>query len=92
MKTDLGVDDYELKEWLVPLGSMPLERLAHEDLSQSYEMCAAHVFRLENGKCALITEEGCSCYSPDQAYIELFPDKTTALEAFEKWKKESQRE
>jgi hypothetical protein len=89
METTLGINKWDLEAWIVPLGSMPLERIAHEDLSRSYEMCVAHVFRLESGKYALVTEEGCSCYSSEQADIELFPDKNTALEAFEKWKKQN---
>ena len=87
MEDKLGISEWDLKAWIGTLGSVPVERLAHEDLSESYEMTVAHVFKLENKKYALITEEGCSCYESSQAEIELFPTKAAALEAFEKWKK-----
>lgn len=89
---DIGIEERELKAWIGALGSMPISRIAHKDNSRSYEMEMAHVFELENGKFALVTEEGCSCYSPEKAYIELFPDKEKALEKFSQWKATSEGE
>jgi hypothetical protein len=90
MKTDdLGVEKYEIDAWRFTLGSAPIKRVAHCDLSEPYEMREAHVFKLENGKYALVTEEGCSCYESSDADIDLFSGKKDALEAFEKWKKAS---
>lgn len=85
--SEIGIDKDEISAWIHALGSMPISRIAHEDRSQSYEMDVAHVFELENGKFALVTEEGCSCYESSDAQIELFPDKKKALKQFEKWKR-----
>lgn len=85
----LGVDDYEIKRWIITLGSMPIERVAHADFSEPYEMNMAHVFKLENGQYALVTECGCSCYDPSDAEIDLFPNKNTALLKFKEWEKQN---
>lgn len=86
---DCCIDDYELKAWIGTLGSMPVERVAHEDYSAAWEMDRAHVFRLENGQFALVTESGCSCYEPEGASIDLHPTLESAMKSFETWKKES---
>lgn len=86
---ELGIEKYELESWIHALGSMPIERILHEDLSGSYEMRRAHVFKLENGEYALVTENGCSCYSPEQAGVDLFPTLDKAKESFDKWVKEN---
>jgi hypothetical protein len=91
MENQLGIDDYEIKAWIKTLGSMPVERVAHEDLSESYEMTEAHVFKLENGQYALVTEDGCSCYSADEAEIELFPTQEKAVDKFNIWLKKNKR-
>lgn len=83
----LGIDEYEIKSWLPKLGSIPIERVAYKDMSESYEMERAHVFRLENGQFALVTESGCSCYDYEDAVIDLFPDLKSAMESFDKWVK-----
>jgi hypothetical protein len=79
------IDKYDLEAWIFRLGSTPVERVAHEDKSGSYEMNQAHVYRLENGRFALVTESGCSCYSNSDADIDLFPDQAAAMASFEKW-------
>lgn len=75
---------YEFKAWIVRLGSMPVELIISEDQSESYEMDRRHVFKLENGQYALISEVGCSCYMSEEADIELYPNKAAALKAFKK--------
>lgn len=89
MDETLGIDDYELEAWIGALGSMPVKRVAHADLSRSYEMTRAHVFILENGRAVLVTESGCSCYEPRDADMEFFPTQVAALKALERWKKEN---
>lgn len=86
------VGDYELEAWITTLGSLPVERIRHADLSESYEMNMAHLFLLENGLYALVTESGCSCYESSQADIELFKSKTAAINSFEKWEKGNKRD
>lgn len=88
--SDCGLEDYEIEDFIVRLGSMPIERIAFEDRAGSYEMRQASVYKLENGQFATIVEEGCSCYSRTQADIELFASVNPAMEKFELWKKEHQ--
>lgn len=82
---ELVIDKWELEAWIHRFGSMPVERIAHEDISGDYQMTAAHVYRLENGQFALVTESGCSCYDSSDADIDLFPTQDAAMDAFSKW-------
>lgn len=82
------IDSWEWHSWASRLGSVPVDRIEHEDRSESYEMDRAHVFKLENGKYALVTESGCSCYESGSALIDLYPTEQKALEAFAAWKSE----
>ncbi len=84
-----GITAYEIKAWFSVLRSQPKKVLISEDFSQSYEMTAARVLELENGRFALVTESGCSCYNYEDAEVEIFPTRETALEAFNKWVKEN---
>ena len=83
---------YEIKDWIVPLGSYPKELIATGDHSRSYEQERLHVFKLENNRYATVHESGCSCYDPTWAGIELFPTKKAAIEKFERWDKQHQGE
>lgn len=83
-----GLDDYEIEYWIERLGSPPVERVRHADHGESYEMSQAHLVRLENGKYAVIIEEGCSCYSSEDAQIEVFPTLERAEENFKEWEKQ----
>ena len=80
--------EYEIKDWLPIFGSAPIAEIKHADYSEAYVMCTAHVFQLENGQCAVVIEEGCSCYTPDQAGIELFKDAKDAIAKFDQWEHE----
>lgn len=81
--------EYELPYWNKTFGSPAIEIIISADESESYEIDAFHVFKLENGKYATVYENGCSCYDyARDAEIELFPDKEKALEQFYKWQKE----
>lgn len=92
MSNETVIDSDDLKAWIVALGSMPVKRIAHKDFSVPYEMNMAHVYELENGKYALVTEQGCSCYSADRAVIDLFPALDAAMNSFTKWAKENKPE
>ena len=87
-RTCEGLDEWEIKSWLHRLGSFPIRRIDHADHSESYTMDEGHVLALENGQFALVTESGCSCYSCDDADIDLFPDYSSAKDAFDKWDRE----
>lgn len=82
--------DWDLKEWLISLGSFPVEVVSTKNFGGSYERRMAHVLKLENKKFATIIEEGCSCYSASQAKIEVHPDKKTAMNVFNSWVKEKE--
>jgi hypothetical protein len=86
-----GLDSWEIEMWITRLGSFPVERVKHADHSEDYAMREAHVLRLESGQFALVTESGCSCYESSDAEIELFPSRSLAVEAFDKWDKENRR-
>jgi len=86
-----GFSSYQIEAWIMRLGSFPKEVIKSVDISECYEMTAAHVFKLENKKYALVTESGCSCYSASDANIDLFPTKDKALTAFAAWEKQHKR-
>lgn len=83
-----GLDTWEVEAWIERLGSTPVERIKFRDESQSYEMDMIHLLRLENGKYAVVTESGCSCYDSSQAEIEVFPTLERAEESFKEWEKD----
>ena len=85
----IGIDNYQIEAWIIRLGSMPIQRIAHQDLGQNYAIRQAHALKLENGKYALVIEDGCSCYDPSKASIEIHPTKTSVIKAFEGWVKEN---
>lgn len=89
---NVGISSHELGAWIDALGSAPKERVAHADESRSYEMDVIHVFELENGKFAVVTESGCSCYCPEDADIELFPDREEAMSSFDTWVTQHKRD
>lgn len=84
-----GLDSYQLDAWAGRLGSPVVSRVAHDDRGGSYEMNCIHVLKLKNRHYAVVTESGCSCYSSDDAVIDLHPDKKKAMNAFDKWQKEN---
>lgn len=89
-KTIPGLDSYEIECWITRLGSFPKKRIKHVDYSELYEMIRAHVLELENGKFAMISEIGCSCYGcygPSDADIEVFPSCQEALESLNRWQR-----
>lgn len=83
-----GLDPWQIEAWIMRLGSFPVQRIEHCDRSGGYRKRAAHVLVLENGKYALVSEIGCSCYSAADAEIEIFPNKRVVLSKFSVWKKE----
>lgn len=80
-----GISEYELKAWIERLGSEPVERIAYIDIPISYEMSRASVFELKDGKYAIVTESGCSCYDASEANIDLYPKLEQVLEKFNEW-------
>lgn len=82
---------YEFKYWIPVFKSDPVELIAHEDRSADYETEMFHIFKLENGKYATVHEAGCSCYSVDEAEIDILPTEELAMEQFIKWQKDNSR-
>lgn len=81
-KTQRLIDqfNYELPYWEGRLGFEPIDVLASENLSGSYEMNAAHVFKCKRGY-AIVSESGCSCYEPSWAKIDIVPDLDAVRES-----------
>jgi len=80
----LGISWYELSEWLDSFGSMPVKRHRYKNLSK-WELDQAHIFELESGKFAFVLEEGCSCYEPRYASIDVLPTLADAERKFREW-------
>jgi hypothetical protein len=68
---------YEFSEW--KLSALPVELIHSQDDSESYEMDRQHVFKLENGRYAYISEQGCSCYEYSDAEVCEYPTKEEAM-------------
>lgn len=79
---------YEFQEWIKKLRSVPVRLVVSYDKSESYDMDRLHVFELENGQYAVITECGCSCYSASDADVDLFPEQGMAVQKAEEWRKQ----
>jgi len=79
--TNLDGWDYEFRSWKNITGFEPIELIASVDESESYEMDRRHVFLLADGKYASVDEQGCSCYDPSWASVEIHPTKESAFEA-----------
>jgi len=79
---------YEFAYWLPKMQSFPTEEREHCDRSAGYETDTIHVFKLEDGNYAVVTESGCSCYGADEAEIEVFSKEEEAIQLYEKWEHE----
>jgi hypothetical protein len=80
--------EYEFKAWKNTIGFEPVELLASYDNAGSYEMSAMHVFKLKRGY-AIVHESGCSCYSSEDASIDLYPTKSAVKDALRNAAKET---
>ncbi len=77
---------YGVSSWITQMGSEPVEMIESFDKSAAYEMDAAHVFKLANGKYSTVIESGCSCYESSDASVEVHTTKKAALKSFNDWK------
>jgi len=66
----------------------PVSEIGHADFSPSYEVDTLHVFTLDNGKCVVVHECGCSCYESSQADLEVLPF-ARAMEKYISYKREN---
>lgn len=87
-KNEKLFDYYVLEAWIDRLQSVPVKIIESIDLGGAYEVNSFHVVKLENKKYATIYESGCSCYSSEDAEIDLHPTKRSAMAALDAWKKE----
>lgn len=76
------MSDYLLTQFSLPCKAT--EVLATEDYGAAYEVNSQHVLLLEDGRCALVTEVGCSCYDSSQADVEVH-SRDTALDMHRAW-------
>lgn len=86
------IDDYEWGHWAKELGSIPIELIDQDDFGECYETDFMRIYLLENGKYASVSGIGCSCWCTEDAGIDLFPDRASALEALRKYRQERKRE
>ena len=81
----LGIDKWEIEAWITRLGSMPIKVIDRCDSSEYYSTTKFTILKLEDGNYATVEENGCSCYTAEDAEIEVFPTKEKAVAQFEKW-------
>lgn len=77
---------YEFESWEPEFSAKAVALVFQDDRSEPYTRRAAHVFRLDNGKYALVTEDGCSCYTRHDAVITVTKSKQDAMAAYDRWK------
>ncbi len=77
-----GFSNYAYDCWKDQLGSVPVEQIDRFDISEQYEVEAGHFLKLEDGKYAVITESGCSCYDYSDANVDVYD---TLAEATTRW-------
>lgn len=77
---------YGIECWFGKQGGVKRE-IDSLDYSEPYEVDEASVFELNDGRFAVVTERGCSCYSYDDADIEYFETEESAMAEFNKLKK-----
>jgi hypothetical protein len=82
-KNNLSASDYALECWEQQFGSRAVQQVAHADWSEPYEVDSAHVFKLLDGKFAVVIERGCSCYDYSDADITVVSTKEEALRLFQ---------
>lgn len=69
-KTNKPNFDYEMHDWKSEFNGATIEESIRQiDNSEHYEMDVLHLFRLSNGKFAVVVESGGSCYDPSWAQI-----------------------
>lgn len=92
MKTEQEIKEfqkrwsYAFESWKERFGALPIGLIDSEDRSESYEMDQAHIFELPGDKYAFVTECGCSCYSRDDADIDIVP-LNEAKRLMHEWRK-----
>lgn len=83
-KNKFSVSEYALECWRGEFGGDPVREVASADWSECYEIDACHVFELQNGKFALVSERGCSCYDYSGASISIFETEAEAMKEYAK--------
>jgi hypothetical protein len=73
---------YQNEYWAAAAGANIVEVIEEENTSADYEVQERHLFKLENGRFAVVEESGCSCYSLMDANIETFDTKEEAQAAY----------
>ena len=89
MKNMFDVSKTAEEVWETLLGHKFIRQVVSGDWSEMYEMDAAHVFELDNGKFVCIVERGCSCYCYDDASLNVYDTEDEAMKEFNGCKKDS---
>lgn len=69
--------------WAAAAGSPIVQVLVEEDTSQDYEQEARHLYKLKNGRFAVVDERGCSCYTLSDVDITTYDTKNSAQAAYD---------
>lgn len=83
--------EYEFKTWMGDFGSTPIRLVDSYDESRDYDLDRGHIFELQNGKFAYVSEAGCSCYDVNDAAIFIFETEVDAKARFLEDKINAQR-
>lgn len=83
MSEDLN---YTNSAWEDRFGSKAVRELHSADHGEAYSVNQMHVYELADGRYAIVSESGCSCYcSSTDADIEITHDYFEAKRQFEAW-------
>lgn len=88
MKNEFSVSTYAMEVWESQENAKIIRQVASADWSACYEMDAAHVFELDNGKFLFVEERGCSCYGYEDASLTIVDTEEQALEHYREAQKD----
>lgn len=74
---------YQNEYWATLAGSNIVEVIAEEDHSEGYDVNEKHLYKLENGRFAVVSESGCSCYSLADADVTTYDTLNAAQDAYD---------
>lgn len=73
---------YQNEYWATIAGADIVEVIEEEDNSSGYDVDEKHLYKLANGRYAVVKEAGCSCYSLADADVNTFDTLKAAKAAY----------
>ncbi len=77
---------YKFDVWGKNKDFIPMRLIKTKDFAEGQNRCEAHLFELVKHY-ALVIEEGCCCYKPEEAKVDIFFQLYDANNLFKKWEK-----